>query len=184
MTEKIDGTNAQIFITEDGEMLVGSRTRWITPAADNHGFARWCAEHREELMKLGPGRHFGEWWGSGIGRGYGLKKGDKRLSLFNVTRWCMADEEPKRIPCGDPRTVKMQERLPIVPGLGLVPELMQRVPFESKYVDWALDTLAKYGSRAAPGFMRPEGIVCFHVAANCGFKKTLERDDAPKSLSA
>jgi hypothetical protein len=27
ITEKIDGTNAQICITDDGQMLVGSRTR-------------------------------------------------------------------------------------------------------------------------------------------------------------
>ena len=31
VTEKIDGTNAQIYITEDGQFLVGSRKRWITP---------------------------------------------------------------------------------------------------------------------------------------------------------
>lgn len=27
----------------------------------------------------------------------------------------------------------------------------------------------------------PNGIVCFHVAANTGFKKTIERDEEPKS---
>lgn len=35
ITEKIDGTNAQICITEDGQFLTGSRTRWITPENDN-----------------------------------------------------------------------------------------------------------------------------------------------------
>ena len=85
ITEKIDGTNACIFIGEDGEFLVGSRTRWITPENDNHGFARWAYEHKDELLGLGPGRHFGEWWGQGIQRGYGLK--EKRFSLFNTSRW-------------------------------------------------------------------------------------------------
>lgn len=56
ITEKIDGTNAQILIGEDGSMLVGSRTRWITLEQDNFGFARWVTEHREELLQLGPGR--------------------------------------------------------------------------------------------------------------------------------
>jgi hypothetical protein len=56
ISEKIDGTNAQILITNDGQMLVGSRTRWITPEQDNHGFARWAYEHKEELLQLGPGR--------------------------------------------------------------------------------------------------------------------------------
>ena len=89
ITEKIDGTNAQIFIADDCEtMLVGSRNRWITPVDDNAGFARWCEENYEELLKLGPGRHFGEWWGRGIQRNYGLK--EKRLSLFNVDRWARA----------------------------------------------------------------------------------------------
>jgi hypothetical protein len=32
--------------------------------------------------------------------------------------------------------------------------------------------------------MRPEGVIVFHVAANIGFKKTLERDEEPKSLAA
>jgi len=42
ITEKIDGTNAQIFMPEDGQLLIGSRSRWITPDQDNFGFAR-CA---------------------------------------------------------------------------------------------------------------------------------------------
>src|SRR5690606_13561404 len=85
VTEKIDGTNASIFIGEDGEFLVGSRTRWITPEKDNFGFAAWAHENRDELMKLGPGHHFGEWWGRGIQRGYGLN--ERRFSLFNTSRW-------------------------------------------------------------------------------------------------
>jgi len=64
VTEKLDGTNAQIYIGEDGEFLVGSRTRWITPDDDNYGFARWAYERKDELMKLGKGQHFGEWWDS------------------------------------------------------------------------------------------------------------------------
>ena len=75
ITEKIDGTNAQIYIGEDGQIIAGSRTRWITPDSDNFGFARWGEQHRVELAALGPGRHFGEWWGSGIQRGYGLENG-------------------------------------------------------------------------------------------------------------
>lgn len=54
VTEKIDGTNGCIFIGEDGEFLIGSRSQWITPERDNHGFARWAMENKDELMKLGP----------------------------------------------------------------------------------------------------------------------------------
>jgi hypothetical protein len=86
ITEKIDGTNAQIYIGEDGEFLTGSRNRWVTPGKqDNYGFSRWAHEHKDELMTLGPGRHFGEWWGLGIQRGYGLQ--EKRFSLFATHRW-------------------------------------------------------------------------------------------------
>src|SRR3990167_9351566 len=85
ITEKIDGTNGVIAIGDDGEFAVGSRSRWITPDADNFGFAKWAYTHEAELRELGAGFHYGEWWGQGIQRGYGLK--EKRFSLFNVKRW-------------------------------------------------------------------------------------------------
>ena len=56
ITEKIDGTNAQILITEFGDLLTGSRTKWITPQDDNAGFAKWVEGNRNELLKLGAGR--------------------------------------------------------------------------------------------------------------------------------
>jgi hypothetical protein len=181
ITEKIDGTNAQILITDDGDLFVGSRTRWITPQNDNHGFAAWVEAHKEEVLKLGPGRHFGEWWGSGIQRGYGLEKGEKRLSLFNVSRWCLHGQEPQQIPTADPRIVKMQDVLPEC--IGLVP-VLGRVNFDevNRAVNLWITTLQEHGSYASPGFLKPEGIVVFHVAANYGFKKTLEKDKTPKSL--
>ena len=157
ITEKIDGTNACIFIGEDGEFLVGSRTRWITPENDNHGFARWAHEHKDELLKLGPGRHFGEWWGQGIQRGYGLK--EKRFSLFNTSRWM--DDAVRPACCH------------------VVPVLYEGV-FDSTEIYSALVGLRLAGSAAAPGFMRPEGIVIYHTAGNLYFKKTLEKDEEPK----
>lgn len=45
-----------------------------------------------------------------------------------------------------------------------------------------LAKLEVLGSSAAPGFMKPEGIVVFHTAGNVGFKKTIEKDEIPKSL--
>jgi hypothetical protein len=178
ITEKLDGTNAQVCIKEDGKMLVGSRTRWITPEQDNYGFAAWAYAHREELMTLGAGRHFGEWWGQGIQRKYGMT--EKRWSLFNVSRWCLAGETPQRIPTADPSIDKYQDVLPAC--CSLVPVLYRGI-FTTDACEAAIDDLRASGSKAAPGFMKPEGIVCFHTAANAGFKKTLERDDAPKSLT-
>lgn len=179
VTEKIDGTNGMICITESGAMLVGSRTRWITPENDNYGFAAWARDNRDELLKLGPGRHYGEWWGNGIQRGYGLPKGDKRWSLFNVSRWCLAGETPQRIPTGDPRIEKYQEVLPAC--CHLVPVIWRNINFDMLDYGQVISALREYGSHAAPGFMKPEGIVVFHVSGNVGFKKTIEKDEAHKS---
>jgi len=181
VTEKIDGTNACVFVGPDGEFLTGSRTRWITPEDDNYGFSRWAHEHKNELLTLGPGRHFGEWWGGGCQRGYGLPKGEKRFSLFNVTRWCLHGKTPQQILTADSRIVQMQDVLP--PCVGLVPVLWRGL-FDELNIDDVLADLRDSGSRAAPGFMRPEGIVIFHVAGCVGFKKTLERDEEPKSKVA
>lgn len=160
VTEKIDGTNAQIYIPEDNpeQIFAGSRTRWVTFHADNYGFAAWVEANKEELLKLGPGRHFGEWWGKGIQRGYG--QSEKRFSLFNTTRW--ADPEARPLCCD------------------VVPTLYQGV-FDTQQIELCLNALREDGSVAAPGFIRPEGIVVYHTVAGVGFKKTCERDDKPKS---
>ena len=156
VTEKIDGTNAQIYIDDKGEhAYAGSRTRWITPEEDNFGFARWVRDHHDELLKLGPGSHFGEWWGAGIQRNYGLT--EKRFSLFNVTRW--GKDRPA---CCD-----------VVPLL-----------WSGRHADFhaseVMAMLAERGSLAAPGFMKPEGIVVYHTAGNVMFKMTLDGNDGHK----
>jgi len=48
VTEKLDGTNAQIIISDDGtQIAAASRTRLITPEDDNFGFAGWVERNRE-----------------------------------------------------------------------------------------------------------------------------------------
>lgn len=186
ITEKIDGTNAQICIAPvpkpaEGSpdwpspdqpmrihywygpdasmwgMWAGSRTRWIVPGDDNFGFAAWVYERRQELVdSLGPGNHFGEWWGRGIQRGYGLA--ERRFSLFNVGRW-NASNVPE---C-----------------CGVVPILYQG-PFDTQAVEEAITALSAYGSSAAPGFKNPEGVIIYHTASKTYFKKTLHKDNEPK----
>lgn len=160
VTEKLDGTNAQIYIDDKGENIyAGSRNKWITPTDDNMGFAKWVLKNREELLKMGPGSHFGEWWGLGIQRGYGQK--EKRFSLFNVHRW---GPDATRPPC-----------------CGVVPELW-RGNMDDLDADKLILNLKENGSKAAPGFMKPEGIVIFCTAGGQLFKKTIEKDESPKSL--
>jgi hypothetical protein len=124
--------------------------------SDNFGFARWGTEHAEELIAgLGEGRHYGEWWGPGIQRRYGVK--EKTFSLFNTKRW------------GEDRPACCS----VVPVL-----------YEGLFTEWAVnDVLVKLkdeGSLASPGFMRPEGIVIWHTASRTLFKKTIENDEVPK----
>jgi hypothetical protein len=161
VTEKIDGTNAQVFIDDYGTVLAGSRNRWLAPGADNFGFAAWVEANKQELLKLGPGQHFGEWWGAGIQRRYGLA--EKRFSLFNVDRWGEAVARPA--------------------VCGLVP-LLWRGNFEEMPLAEILNKLRTEGSVAAPGFMQPEGVVLYHTAGGYLFKKLLEGDEVPKGRSA
>lgn len=178
ITEKIDGTNAQVHITDEGEVLAGSRSRYITPEQDNYGFAKWVKANEAELMKLGPGRHFGEWWGSGVQRGYGLVGGEKRFSLFNVGRWREGPAHVDKCSCGD--CPALDKTLPAC--LTLVPVLYEG-PFSSDTVDQILEDLRLNGSKASPGFMKPEGIIVYHAAARSMFKVTLEKDEEPKGLA-
>jgi hypothetical protein len=158
ITEKVDGTNAQIVI-EDGKIVgVGSRQRWIKPGkeTDNYGFAGWVQENYEELLKLGDGQHFGEWYGSGIQRAYGLKNGDKRFALFNPGRWSNAESRPACCEC--------------------VPVLYAG-EFTREKVNQVMAELAASGSIIQPGFMRPEGIIIYVPGARKLFKETFEHSD-------
>lgn len=169
ITEKIDGTNAAVIIPEDWEhnpLEAQSRKRLITPADDNYGFARWVAENCDTLARdLGPGRHYGEWWGQGIQRKYGMDH--KAFSLFNTFKWRGAQFA--------------------TPNLTVVPVLYEGAHDVSE-IDNALDYLRNYGSAAAKSegarFADPEGICIFHTASRQVFKVTLENDESPKSLAA
>ncbi len=187
ITEKIDGTNAQVhllrkiedgyadrmglpFIAENADfwMFAGSRTRYITPTDDNFGFAKWVQANADALWSLGEGRHYGEWWGQGVQRGYGLT--EKRFSLFNTARW--ADERDReKYPTDRPACCQV------------VPVLYAGL-FGPKHDENMLARLQSEGSMAAPGFMKPEGVVVYHTAAGVYFKKTLEKDAEGKEQKA
>ena len=147
-TEKIDGTNACIIIDSNGNFGCQSRTRLITPEDDNFGFAKWVHSNKEELIKLGEGYHFGEWWGLGIQRGYGQT--EKRFSLFNTRRW--------------------GEHNPLTPAcVSVVPMLPITTAEEVK------DFFAKNGSIASPGWSRPEGAVMYEPDTDTCFKIIIDK---------
>ncbi|MFE9767043.1 RNA ligase family protein [Streptomyces sp. NPDC005808] len=184
VTEKLDGTNAAIHISTvpnvpafgdfppesysvvvDGMRYVltaQSRSRVITPGKgkDNFGFAGWVYENAEGLVRaLGTGVHFGEWWGFGIQRGYGLP--DRRFSLFNTDRH---------------RDVNVRLGSAIVEP---APVLYQGT-FSEGEITAALRKLKENGSVAAPGFTNPEGICVWHSQTRQVFKVTLDNNDAGK----
>lgn len=164
ITEKIDGTNAAIIIQNKIEMERGvwsytpmiefngvgvwaqSRTRLITPEEDNFGFAKWVQENAEQLIQdLGEGYHFGEWWGQGINRGYGLDH--KRFSLFNPTKHSAI--------CYN------------------IPEILTTdiMPDE----ETIKNMLRINGSYVVPGYMRPEGLVVYAEKAKTYWKVIIDK---------
>lgn len=181
ITEKIDGTNAAVGIqrvesadysntdvidyvySDTGIYAVyaQSRNKLIKLGQDNAGFAGWVSQHTHELYTfLGEGLHFGEWWGSGIQRGYGKSKGEKHFSLFNTHRF----NEIEAVSDGLVRSV---------------PVLYQG-PLEQLVIVKLLELLKDRGSYAVPGFKNPEGICIYHTSSGIVQKVTLDNNDAGK----
>ncbi|CAO0827073.1 RNA ligase family protein [Streptomyces microflavus] len=150
ITEKLDGTNAGLHISEDGQVVAQSRKRIITPDSDNYGFARW---------------------GQGIQRRYGMDR--KMFSIFNVVRWgTQADE--------DGTTMKSRAgQSDLIDQVDAVPILYRGV-FDQDVIDDLMKELREHGSYAAPGFMNPEGICVYHSQTRSAFKVTLDANDAGK----
>lgn len=184
LTEKIDGTNAAVVLRPMSDAQVDSplpiytyaclvdqhgtdlgayglwaqsRNGFIKPAKDNYGFAKWVQDNAEDLKTLGPGAHFGEWWGYGIQRGYG--QAQKNFSLFNVNRWGEGRQTP-------PACYR------VVPLLGY---------FTPDQINTQVERLLLFGSAAAPGYMRPEGVIVWHSQSKQYYKILLENDDISKS---
>src|ERR1041384_6755948 len=61
---KIDGTNASVWMGDDGTVQAGSRKRHLSAEEDNHGFHAWAIKNEaiNSYLKANP-RHrlFGEW---------------------------------------------------------------------------------------------------------------------------
>ena len=186
VTEKIDGSNAAIrirpfdidadrseqldTISIDGvqyTLWAQSRTRFLGPTkeTDNFGFARWVYDNAVEIVKvLGPGDHYGEWWGSKIQRGYGMTNGERNFSLFNAKRWY--------------ETLHPVESRSAVDGLLIVPTL-----YDGRYYDFnaleVAEELRTNGSRIVPGFPA-EGMIVYNREAKSSYKVLLENDEIHK----
>ena len=201
VTEKIDGSNAQVFVIkkadhpdnsgfdlpaivwEDDEFAIwaGSRNRWLQPGknTDNFGFAGWVREKGEQLTRLGPGRHFGEWWGQGIQRGYGQKV--RHFSLFAVHRWYSEQNQLAGAYVADENGLTLERLPPSPPACCRVVPVLYSGPFSSKAIDDVMASLA-LESYAVPGFPDAEGVIVYHEAAKQYFKHLF--DPTPKSAKS
>lgn len=164
ITEKIDGTNAALVFDESGALTCQSRKRNITPDDDNYGFARWAHDRSDDLFRFfGEGRHFGEWWGSGVQRGYGVST--KLFTPFNVGRFnteIAPDEWPEQcVP------------LPILATCPLAELADTLASVEAE--------MLRGGSVIADGFPNPEGVMIW--SRSTGYIKH-PFDPAPKGLAA
>lgn len=166
ITEKIDGTCGLIYIDESNNLFIGSKNRWLDDHNDNYGFWHWAMERKEELLKLGKGYHYGEFWGKGIQRGYGLV--EKRFSLFNAGRWVKD------------KNITLKEKQEYCPECCYVVPILYEGMFNTSIISSILDELKIKGSMVSPNFMNPEGIIIYHKRGNLYFKKTIENDEKGK----
>lgn len=203
VTEKIDGTNAGLFIktclfgesveddpdrtavvlgnvlgddglpSEEYHVYAQSRNNYITPSRDNYGFANWVSLNANALVSiLGPGRHFGEWWGKGIQRGYGADR--KYWSLFTGSAIRMR----KRVfeSANPDLVIEVMEHI----GLREVPVICSGT-FGDELVQKSLDFLKESGSHALTGYNNPEGIIVYHKDSGQNFKVLLDSDHLSKT---
>lgn len=155
VTEKIDGTNGLIWISEDLSIVrAGSRTRWVSTTDDNYGFARFVDDNVEDLKKLGAGYHYGEWWGQGIQRKYGMPQ--KVFSLFNVSKW--QDKTARPVCC---------DVVPVIYNGVVTPEIVERFREPMGVSVAALN----YGVE----FNNPEGVMMYFTKGGMYFKAPNEK---------
>ncbi len=159
--------------SEEPVIKFGSRNRYITFNDDNAGFANFFRHYEarfkdvaadivlKELKVSGetltecqeqyPLRIYGEWFGSGIQRGYGLK--DKFFMPFSTFY------AEKLIEYQVPNIVK--------------PNIMYTGKFSQEIANTCMQTLTN-GSLVIPEFKRPEGIVIHFPKYNFRLKQTFE----------
>lgn len=200
VTEKLDGTNACVIFERldmiDAPDIEGwmpnralrvfddagihyavyaqSRNRLITPSSDNAGFAKWVEQNYQQIFYvLGEGRHYGEWWGQGVGRKYDMT--EKVFSVFNTAGWYKQEDN------GDSRCARVG-----LTGINIrcVP-VLATTTFNEDRIREVADKLRIAGSFATAewtgkAFSKPEGICIYHKAADTIFKYTFDSNDQHK----
>jgi len=161
INEKIDGTNGMIEITKDA-LRFGSRNTYLSSKEDNHGFYKFCKEYITYpvsdiiIRRLYPNnpptypvRIYGEWFGKGIQRTYGLKA--RYFMPFNPYH---ADALTY---CGVPYIV--------------YPAELYSGKFSVSQLELCMDDLKLRGSKVIEDYMNPEGVVIYFPKYNFSLKR-------------
>lgn len=172
-TEKIDGTNACVIIKpyekviesnqycyrtitiDEYTIFTQSRNRLITIENDNFQFAKWVYDNAKEILKLGIGYHYGEWWGNGINKRYSIK--EKKFSLFNTIKWSKTNKP---------------ECCEVVPYFGSC-----NLENLEKIVQQTQELLQNVGSCADPFCKNPEGFMIYCELQNQYYKIILDKNE-------
>lgn len=179
ISEKIDGTNGLIQIDykydwngqryDDHLVQFGSRNRYITTTDDNAGFANYFTPHiasictlAESLINYGDNDNpkqdwpiyiYGEWFGKGIQRGYGLdEKYFMPFSSFYAEHMIKAG----------------------IPNI-MMPNIMYTGKFSLEVVDNCMNRLTSGGFHTLiTNYDYPEGVVIYFPKYNFRLKQTFE----------
>ena len=167
------------------QVRFGSRNRYITFNNDNAGFANFFRHYETKLKDIAkdiivaanseasqtnekptegyPFRIYGEWFGRGIQRDYGLK--DKFFMPFS---YFYAE-----------KLIEYQ-----VPNI-ITPNVMYTGKFSMEVVNTCMQQLKLNGSGLVKDYKQPEGIVIFFPKYNFRLKETFDgakwKDVVPKS---
>ena len=210
ISEKIDGSNVQVFIynkeydflfpntdisnivtndfisqyalAEKDELLIfaGSRTRWLT--TEKNGDNHGFAKWVKENAEELFKLGEGRTYGEWYGKNVNRNYGltENKFALFNVGKWHKYGDE-KRLISIDPETNEEKYTEEAPKCCGVVPILYEG-KFSTEKVQEVLNNLKLNGSVIVPKFMKPEGIIIFHEASGKLFKVTCENDEKPKGI--
>jgi len=175
ISEKVDGTNGLIEIEYDDGLLAvrfGSRNRWLTLSSDNAGFMNFFAMFAKKIAIVpdilrakavneldnrnkvcsNPIRIYGEWYGKGIQRGYGLD-----TKYFMPFHTILAE-------------ALIEANVPNI----MPPHIMYTGKFDKQIADDMMNLLRTHGSGVTPGYFNPEGIVVYFPTYQFCLKDTFE----------
>lgn len=208
ITEKIDGTNAQIFITNffkdeyieevfiDGDGLLEE----IYFSEEVKGFIDdYCIAQKNNLYMFAGSR---KRWITPENDNYGFARWVKENSddLFNLGEgqhfgewWGQGiqrgyDMDKKVFSLFNTgrwinydTPIGINDKREHCPKCCDVVPILYKGTFNTYDAQYTLNYLSLGGSIASPGFKNPEGIVVYHAASRMLFKQAIKNDESPKS---